>query len=89
MSSDNNDISTLALIFLLFGGIGVLGWQAYGYLRFGVWTPISIITVLEWMQIQWAYSPTDWVGLHNIFQSIPLSVAMFSSALLGIGIINQ
>ena len=89
IGSENNDISAIALILLLFGGLGVLGWQVYEYLKLGVWTPISIITALEWMQVQWAYSPNDWVGLHNIFQKIPLSVVMFTPALLGVVIAQQ
>jgi hypothetical protein len=89
MSSENNDIGAIALILLLLGGLGVLGWQVYEYLRLGVWTPISIITALEWMQVQWAYSPNDWVGLHNILEKMPLSMAMFTPALFGIVIANQ
>lgn len=89
MSSESDNIRAIALILLLFGGLGVMGWQIYGYLKFGVWMPISIITALEWMQVQWAHSPNDWIGLHNIVQKIPLSVAMCTPSLVGILIAHQ
>lgn len=89
MGSEDDNISAIALILLLFGGLGVLGWQVYEYLKVGVWVPISIITALEWMQVQWAFSPNDWVGLHNILKKLPLSAAMCSPALLGVVIAHQ
>ena len=80
MSSDTDDGAYSIALILFFGGLVVFGWQAYEYLRYSVWPPLSIITVLEWMKLPWAFNPTDWVGVHNILSNIPLSIAMFASA---------
>lgn len=53
-------------------------WQAYEFLRFNAWPPISIITVLELMGVGWASNPTDWLGLYNLFEAIPMSVTLFA-----------
>ena len=88
MSFENDSIGSIVLTLLLIGGLGVLGWQAYEYLRFGIWMPVSIITALEWMEIQWAYFPTDWAGLHKLLKIIPLSAALIASAWIVIMIDN-
>lgn len=71
--SDDKEIVGSALMLC---GLCVLGWQIYDYLRFNFWTPISIITALEWMKVGWAMYPNDWVGLHNILLKTPLSITM-------------
>ena len=55
----------------------VLGYQAYEYLRYSFWTPISVITALEATKVGWALYPTEWLGLYNILNAIPLSLAYF------------
>jgi hypothetical protein len=62
---------------LMLCAICLLGWQAYEYLRYSFWTPISIITMLEWMKVGWALNPTDWLGLYNLLNKTPLSLTTF------------
>lgn len=77
MKTKNDDlIKFLPAIALIFGGLGVVGWQVYEYLRYNSWDSISIITALQWMKIQWAFNPTDWIGLYNILGMVPLSLTM-------------
>lgn len=80
MSTDSDDlVKFISALALLVGGFCVVGWQVYEYLRYNIWTPVSVVTALEWMKIQWALNPTDWVGLYNILRKVPLSVAMIVS----------
>lgn len=76
MSSADDKIQAATALSLLLGGICVFGWQAYQYLRFNEWVPLSIISALEWMNIRWAVYPVDWIGLHGILKAIPLSITM-------------
>src|SRR2546427_732163 len=82
-NSESSDTSALdVLIPLLVGGIlaavGIIGWHLYSYLRSGEWPPLSIITVLLWLDIDWVRSPSDWAGVHKILNVIPLSLAAFA-----------
>lgn len=77
MRSDGDDVIKVFLVVaFLFGGVGVFVWQVYYYLRFNVWISVSVITALEWMKIGWAMSPSDWFGLFNVLNYIPLSISM-------------
>lgn len=77
MSTDKDDfIKFIAALALIFGGVGVVGWQVYEYLRYNVWSPVSVVTALQWLKVQWALNPADWVGLYNILRMIPLSLTM-------------
>lgn len=80
MNTDKDDfIKFIAAITLIFGGLGVVGWQVYEFLRNNSWNPVSVVTALQWMKIQWALNPTDWIGLYNILQMVPLSLMMIVS----------
>ncbi len=78
----------LVLIFLLglFAAIGILGWQVYCYLRYGEWPALSMIALLQWLNIGWASSPRDWVGLRNLLDAIPLSMFALLSGVVPVGV---
>ena len=57
--------------------LGIFGWQIYGYLMDGVWTPMSIITALNWAGVEWAAYPDSWVGVHKILDSFSLAITVF------------
>ena len=59
---------------LMLCAVCLLGWQSYEYLRYNIWIPISVMTMLEWMKVGWALNPTDWLGLYNLLIKIPLSL---------------
>jgi hypothetical protein len=54
----------------------ILIWQAYYYLRHGVWQPISLIDALRYVNMKWAISPSDWIGLYHFLDWIPLSLLL-------------
>jgi hypothetical protein len=64
----------------------ILAWQLYSYLRFGAWPALSIVTLLNLLQIGWAQAPRDWIGLHALLDAIPLSAAAFAGGILPIGL---
>jgi hypothetical protein len=79
MNTDKDDlVKFLTALALIFGGLGIVGWQVYEYLRYNTWNSASVITALQWMKIHWAMNPTDWIGLHNILSMTPLSLTMIA-----------
>ena len=73
----------------VFTPIGIVGWQIYGYLRFGFWQSLSVIDALRWTDIQWATAPTDWVGLYGVLEWLPLSAGVAIFGFLFLVIIYQ
>ncbi len=67
---------------MIFAPLGILGWQAYGYLRNGQWISLSVLDAFRWMDVKWAFAPTDWIGLYKLLESTPLSVGVFITFLL-------
>ena len=59
----------------------ILGWQAYNYLRHGVWQPISLIDALRYANMKWAIAPTDWIGLYRFLDWIPLAMLLTATGL--------
>lgn len=81
-SSESSDTSPLDVLIPVLGlgvltAIGIMGWQIYAYLKFGEWPSLSVITILSWCNIEWARSPSDWVGVHKTLNAFPLSLASF------------
>jgi hypothetical protein len=60
----------------IFSGICLVVWQIYRYLRYDVWTTVSVIDALQWSSVKWAHNPTDWLGLYRILDLMPLSLAL-------------
>lgn len=69
-------LKVLLVLTLILTPLGIIGWQSYGYLRYGTLWPMSIIDASKLMGSEWAYAPIDWVGLHRIFDWMPLSLAI-------------
>jgi len=63
--------------FGLFAPIGIIGWQALGWLKTGEWQPISLTAGLASFGVQWAAAPHSWLGIYNVLKHIPLTVAVF------------
>src|SRR3970040_483024 len=61
--------------------LGVIAFQLYAWLRTGAWEPISVVTLLAFVGLEWAISPNDWLGVHRILNFIPLSLTFFVLAL--------
>jgi hypothetical protein len=71
------------LIAGLGGGFLVLVYQALGWFRTDVWTSVSVLTGLQWLQIRWALLPQDWRDLHNLLANLPLVIVLPVLGLLG------
>lgn len=72
----------LAIAFLTFAsgilsGAGIFVFQLYSYLQFGEWTSYDLndlISTFSGNYSQWVENPERWIGLHKIFDKIPLSI---------------
>lgn len=74
--TDWEPILTFAFIAVpIFSGIFVVVWQIYRYLRYDIWTSVSVIDALRWSSVMWAHNPTDWLGIYRILDWMPLSLA--------------
>jgi len=66
-----------------FAGIGVLGHQTIFYLRKSAWKPLSVTVIDGLLHLNrksppdWLLDPQDWIGLHNLLDRTPLSLALF------------
>lgn len=62
--------------------VGIMGWQGYTYLQFGDWTPVSIIDGLQYLEFEWATTPDNWLGLHNILGWFHLGIGILLCTIL-------
>ncbi len=62
--------------------LGIWGYQIYQYLKIGEWVRISVITVLRYNEVSWAWYPTEWIGVHKILDNIPVSIASCAIGIL-------
>ena len=67
-------VVALSVAVSLFIGGCIFVWQIYEFLKFDVWRSISLIDVLRTAEVQWATSPTDWLGLYRVLEWMPLSL---------------
>ena len=65
------------------GGFLVLVYQALGWFRTDVWTSISVLTGLQWLQIRWALLPRNWHDLHDLLGNLPLMIVLPGLGVLG------
>ena len=90
-SSESSDTSPLDILIPILAlgvlaAIGIVGWQIYSYLKFSEWHSLSVISALRWCDIEWARSPSNWVGVHKILNEFPLSLASFVIGMAPVGL---
>jgi hypothetical protein len=68
--------------FLMISGVLILGVQIYEYLRNGSWHSLSVISLLQFFDVEWALMPSDWMGLYNMMDIVPLSLAALVAGFL-------
>jgi hypothetical protein len=68
----------------LLGALGLFGWQTYTWLRTSAWISISVVKALTWLNIPWATSPKDWLGLHQLLDLTPLAIALLVLGVIGL-----
>ncbi|MEW8202711.1 MAG: hypothetical protein AB2697_21855 [Candidatus Thiodiazotropha endolucinida] len=64
------------VILSILAGIGVLIYDIYSYLKSGNWDSIDTIDLLREMKADWAFNPTDWIGLWEVLNAIPLFIIL-------------
>ena len=73
-------VHSIAGIAVMAIGLSLLIWQIYSFLRFNIWTPVSVLSFLGWIGIpeitQWVHFPNDWIGLYRILNQIPLNITL-------------
>lgn len=76
---------SLALYLVAFdfiAALGVIGWQALNWMKTDHWQTLTVLTGLASAGVQWASAPASWLGIHNLLQHVPLSVAVFWAGML-------
>lgn len=73
-------IAVGAIVGLFLASVGTVLWQVYHYLRFNEWVSLSVVDLLKWCDIQWAYLPTDWIGMYRVLEFLPLSASLLIAA---------
>ena len=84
---------------ILLIGLGVLSYQSFLWLKYGVWTEYDLFSVFKYFfentEIhQWIINPGSWIGMQKLLiwllESIPVSIALmipgFSIAISAFGI---
>ena len=54
----------------------VIGWQTATYLKGGIWPSLSDIDGLKFLELEWAYSPQDWLWPHNVVGHLNLGLGI-------------
>src|SRR5262249_57147118 len=67
-------------------GVGMYVYELYIYLRSGIWSELSVITVLQRLRVQWALQPDDWLGVHKYLSQFPLSGAINICGFIPLGV---
>lgn len=79
MSTNDRDSIIPGLLWFL-AGLAILGWQCFAYLRDGMWTPISLLTIYQHLVagelLNWVHRPDSWQGLHKVLSVIPPSAVL-------------
>lgn len=63
----------------VFAPLCILGWQAFTWLKFGYWPPVSVVALYD------KPPHLEWVGLQRLLEGTPLSLFLFL-AFLGLGL---
>jgi len=73
----------LLAVALIVAGAGLIVYQGYQWLRYGLWPPYSILDILSyfgWAE-PWSSYPRDWKGVHKALGFIPASITIIVSSL--------
>lgn len=69
-------IAGIGAVIFWFGGLATIACQGYSFLRYGIWSPVSLIEAFKWVSDSlWLTSPHEWMGLHWLLSKIPFSLA--------------
>jgi hypothetical protein len=71
------------------GGFVVFLLQAARWLQSDIWTPVSLITGLQWLHIKWAFVPKHWHGLHELLDKVPLTIVLAVVGLISAAVVSS
>lgn len=75
--------------FSALAAMGTLVYQAFLFLRYGVWVAFSATAFCaKYLGIQWCAQPADWLGLHNILTAFSPGGAVFAASLIGLAFVS-
>ena len=72
---DSDKVLFLVFLGIFLSGIGIILWQILYYLKTGEWFSMSVVFLLQKIGFEWTSNPTDWIGIYNLLDRIPLSFA--------------
>ncbi len=75
-------IALYLVAFTFISALGVVGWQALNWMKTDEWQTLTVLTGLSSAGVKWAAQPDGWLGIHNLLQHVPLSVAVFWTGML-------
>lgn len=57
--------------------------QAFGWFKTDTWSPVSVVTGLQWLKVRWAFAPREWQGAHEFLSQAPLGLTLALIGVLG------
>ena len=76
-------IIVLAGVLIALAGVGLLGFQSYGFLKTGDWPSMSLLRI-AYPHVEWLRDPQSWFGLHKItFDFLAIVPAALALLILG------
>jgi len=69
---------------LFFAGPAIWAYQAYTWMRSGVWHSLSVVDglVIVGVELDWLYRPVDFIGVHKALEMAPASLVLMLLALV-------
>jgi len=80
----------LAVAALVFGGLGLFGWQVLHFLMKGTWEAVSVIDALRWATDgnAWTVYPQSWIGIWRILDALPASATGVVLGIIGVVVVG-
>jgi len=77
-------VRNAAILTPLYSGFGLMLYQSLYYIQTGVWMPVSLLDGLAFLKNDWAMdrTPAMLIGLHKIFDNLPLSGSLIVLSLI-------
>ena len=69
--------------------VGILGWQTYSWLRYAVWPPVTVRSVM--VLADWHPADIEWIGVQHMLDSVygsSLVIALFAALTLSLLIVG-
>lgn len=77
-------------IVVFLSGLGIFGWQIYGWLKYGTWVELPLILGVQYIPEgyaikSWFNHPDSWLGLHRLLvwalETTPITVVLILGGL--------